>query len=146
MGVVEESQRVCVIGAGSSGLAAAKNLKEHGFTVEVLEREDDLGGNWNYGKPHARVYRSTHMISSKRCTEFTDFPMPRDFPDFPHHTQILAYLRAYAAHFSLEPLIQYRTPVQAPGVEPAAAGPSLGGVARDGAGPSLRRPRHRQRT
>jgi hypothetical protein len=109
--IVDKTDQICVIGAGSSGLAAAKNLVEHGFTVEVLEREDDLGGNWNYDKPNARVYRSTHMISSKRCTEYCDFPMPREFPEFPHHTQVLNYLRSYAAHFRLEPLISYRTPV-----------------------------------
>jgi cation diffusion facilitator CzcD-associated flavoprotein CzcO len=120
MSVIDRTKQVCVIGAGSSGLAAAKNLTEHGLAVEVLERDDDLGGNWNYGKPGARVYRSTHMISSKRCTEFRDFPMPAHFPDFPHHTQVLAYLRAYAAHFRLEPLIAYRTPVER--VEPFADG------------------------
>jgi len=43
------TQHICVIGAGSSGLAAAKNLLQQGFAVDVLEREDDLGGNWHYG-------------------------------------------------------------------------------------------------
>jgi cation diffusion facilitator CzcD-associated flavoprotein CzcO len=120
--IIDKTDQICVIGAGSSGLAAAKNLVEHGFAVEVLEREDDLGGNWNYGKPNARVYRSTHMISSKRCTEYCDFPMPRRFPEFPHHTQVLEYLRSYAAHFRLEALISYRTPVLR--VEPFAQGRS----------------------
>jgi cation diffusion facilitator CzcD-associated flavoprotein CzcO len=61
---------------GSSGLAAAKNLRDHGLQVDVVEREDDLGGNWNFGKPNSRVYESTHMISSKPFTQFPDFPMP----------------------------------------------------------------------
>ena len=112
MNIVDRTQRVCVIGAGSSGLAAAKNLSERGFAVDVLECEDDLGGNWNYGKPNARVYRSTHMITSKRCTEFSDFPMPHHFPDYPHHAQVLAYLRSYSDHFGLESFIEYRTPVE----------------------------------
>ncbi|MGQ0702215.1 MAG: flavin-containing monooxygenase [Gemmatimonadales bacterium] len=93
--------RVAIVGAGSSGLAAAKNFREAGFQVEILEREPDLGGNWNYGQTSARVYRSTHTISSKPGTEYPDFPMPREFPDYPHHAQILAYLRAYAEHFDL---------------------------------------------
>lgn len=120
MGVIDRTEKVCVIGAGSSGLAAAKNLKEHGIAVEILEREDDLGGNWNYGKPNARVYRSTHMISSKKCAAYVDFPMPKHFPDFPHHTHVLEYLRAYAARFELEPLINYRSGVAQ--VRPAAEG------------------------
>ena len=71
---LDRSTRVCVIGAGSSGLAAAKNFKEAGFEVDVLEACADLGGNWNYDSPAARVYRSTHTISSKPGTEYTDYP------------------------------------------------------------------------
>ena len=112
MAVTDRTDRVCVVGAGSSGLAAARNLAERGFTADVLEREDDLGGNWNYGKPFARVYRSTHMISSKPFTQFPDFPMPAHFPDYPHHAQVLEYLRAYAERFGVAERIEYRTPVQ----------------------------------
>ncbi len=100
-----------VIGAGSSGLAAAKNFREQGFQVEVFEREPDLGGNWNYGQASARVYRSTHTISSKPGTQYTDFPMPREFPDYPHHSQVLEYLRAYARQFNLTPLIRFNAAV-----------------------------------
>ena len=114
------ADRVCVIGAGSSGLAAAKNLLQCGFATDVIEREDDLGGNWNYGKPFARVYKSTHTISSKPGTQYPDFPMPASFPDYPHHTQILAYLRAYAGHFGVTPCIRFGTAVQS--VEPEREG------------------------
>ncbi len=104
--------RYVVIGAGPSGLAAAKNLREHSIEVEVLEREHDLGGVWNYALPSGRVYRSTHMISSKRGTEFPDFPMPRGIPPYPHHTQVLQYLREYARRFGLEEVIHYGCEVQ----------------------------------
>lgn len=106
-----KTQSVAVIGAGSSGLAAARHFLAQGFDVRVFEREDDLGGNWNYGKACSRVYRSTHTISSKPGTEYTDFPMPDDFPDYPHHAQILAYLRAYAEHFKLLEHIHFSTGV-----------------------------------
>ncbi len=115
----ENRGRVCVVGAGSSGLTAARNLLAQGFAVDVLEREDDLGGNWNYGKPFARVYRSTHTISSKPGTEYPDFPMPAAFPDYPHHTQILAYLRSYADQFAVTPCIRFGTPVER--IEPERA-------------------------
>jgi cation diffusion facilitator CzcD-associated flavoprotein CzcO len=95
------------VGAGSSGLAAARHFLAQGFEVTVYEREDDLGGNWNFGRPGARVYRSTHTISSKPGTEFPDFPMPAEFPDYPHHTQILLYLRKYADRFNLIPRIRF---------------------------------------
>lgn len=111
---------VCVVGAGASGLVAARHLVAAGFEVDVLEREDDLGGNWNYGKPGARVYRSTHTISSKPGTEFPDFPMPAELPDYPHHTQVLDYLRAYARHFDLERHVAYG--VEVARVEPERPG------------------------
>jgi hypothetical protein len=116
------SRKVCVIGAGSSGLTASKNFLRHGFDVDVLEREVDLGGNWNYGLPCSRVYRSTHMISSKAFTQLPDFPMPERFPEYPHHAQVLEYFRDYAAHFGLARHIQYRTPVER--VEPKNDGRS----------------------
>lgn len=121
MTATDRTGRVCVVGAGSSGLAAARNLAARGIEADVLEREDDLGGNWNYGKPFARVYRSTHMISSKPFTQFPDFPMPDAYPDYPHHAQVLAYLRAYAEAFGVAERIEYRTPVAR--MEPADGGP-----------------------
>ena len=40
---------VAVIGAGPSGLTAAKHLIERGLEPIVLERGDDVGGQWNVG-------------------------------------------------------------------------------------------------
>lgn len=104
--------KFCIIGAGSSGLAAAKNLKQHGIPFDVIEREDDVGGNWYFGKPHSSVYRSTHLISSKPLTEYTDFPMPASYPNFPSHAQVWEYLRSYARAFDLYPHIKFNTSVE----------------------------------
>ena len=111
MNIVDRSDRYCVIGAGSSGLAAAKNLRQQGISVDVLERNSEIGGNWCYGQSNSRVYASTHTISSKRLTEYTDFPMPAHFPNFPHHSQVLAYLQAYTRNFGLHDVIEFETPV-----------------------------------
>ncbi|MBA2660805.1 MAG: NAD(P)-binding domain-containing protein [Bradymonadaceae bacterium] len=110
--VLDRGDACCVVGAGSSGLTAAKNLIERGFAVDVIEREDELGGNWNFKKPNARVYASTHTISSKPFTQYPDFPMPDAFPDYPHHTQILSYLRSYARHFGLLDHTHFETSVE----------------------------------
>ena len=95
------AQKFCIIGGGASGLAVAKNFLEHGIEFDCFERQDDLGGTWNYGSAVSSVYRSTHLISSKKLTEFTDYPMPDDYPEFPSHEQALAYLRSYARAFGL---------------------------------------------
>lgn len=107
MVVVDRSDRFCVIGAGCAGLTAAKNLLERGLAADVIERESDLGGNWNFALPCSRVYRSTHMISSKSFTQYTDYPMPAEYPDYPHHSQVLEYLRAYSKEFGVEERIEY---------------------------------------
>ena len=119
-GLVDRSDTYAVIGAGSSGLAATKNLHRQGFPVVCFEREDDIGGNWNFGKPHSRVYASTHTISSKPFTQYPDFPMPDSFPDYPHHSQLLAYFQAYADHFGLREHIRFATTVER--VEPYDGG------------------------
>ncbi|MFQ5707473.1 MAG: flavin-containing monooxygenase [bacterium] len=106
------SNKYCVVGAGSSGLAAAKNLKQNNIAFDVLEKHAEVGGIWDYSSPDSSVYKSTHLISSKPLTEFTDFPMPDDYPDYPHHTQVLDYMRAYARHFGLYEAIEFNRPVQ----------------------------------
>lgn len=101
----------CVIGAGPAGLAALKNFLHRGIPAVGFEREDDVGGTWYYGKSSSSVYQSTHLISSKRMTEFPDFPMPREYPPYPSHSQACAYLRGYATRFGLYDRIRFRTSV-----------------------------------
>ncbi len=106
------SDKYCVIGAGSSGLAAAKNLKQYSIPFDCFEREDEVGGNWYYGKPHSSVYKSTHLISSKPGTEYVDFPMPKEYPDYPSHAQVWEYFRSYARHFGLYDHITFNIAVE----------------------------------
>ena len=101
-----------MIGAGPSGLAVAKNFAVADVAFDCFERNDDVGGNWYFGKPASSVYASTHLISSKRLTEFVDFPMPIDYPAYPHHRQAWEYLRSYARHFGLYPRITFNTSVE----------------------------------
>lgn len=115
-GVDDRSDKVCVIGAGTSGLAGAHRLAEAGVPFDCLEREDDLGGNWNYGKKASSVYASTHLISSKQLTEYTDYSMPEEWPEFPHHSLVLEYLRGYARRFGLYDRIEFGVGVR--GAEP----------------------------
>lgn len=99
--------RVCVIGAGACGLVAAKKLLDEGLSPTVFERNGEAGGNWIYGAPGSAVYRSTHLISSKRLTEFRDFPLPAEWPPYIRHDQALEYLRRYAERFGLGPHIRF---------------------------------------
>lgn len=99
--LLDRYERTCVIGAGTSGLTMVKNLRDAGLAVDCLEREADLGGNWNFSLPCSRVIASTHLISSKALTEYVDHPMPEDWPEYPSHRLVLDYLRSYADRFGL---------------------------------------------
>ncbi|CEJ14478.1 4-hydroxyacetophenone monooxygenase [bacterium YEK0313] len=100
-----------IIGAGPSGLATARVFKETGLPFQVVERNLDVGGQWLYGAPSSSIYQTTHLISSKTTTAFADYPMPADWPAYPHHTQVFDYLKAFAGHFDLYPSIRFNRAV-----------------------------------
>jgi cation diffusion facilitator CzcD-associated flavoprotein CzcO len=109
-----ELPRTCVIGAGVSGLTAGKALTDWGVPYTCFESSDDVGGNWYFRNPNGRssAYRSLHIDTSKPSISFKDFPMPDHFPDYPHHTEIAAWLRDYADAFGLRERIRFHTTVQ----------------------------------
>ena len=105
--------KVCVIGAGSSGIAAAKALHERGIPFDCYEKRHCVGGLWAYGKEEgSAAYQSLHINTSKPRTQFSDFPMPAEWPDFAHHTQMAAYFDAYVDHFGFRDRIQFGTGVE----------------------------------
>jgi glycine/D-amino acid oxidase-like deaminating enzyme len=113
---------VAVIGAGSSGLAALKALHEHGVAVECFERGSDLGGLWRYENDSgfSGAYASLRTNVSRRRMQYPSFPMPRSPVDFPTHTEMAAYLDAYADAFGLRELIRFGSTIES--MEPDACG------------------------
>jgi len=106
-------KRACVIGAGPSGIAAAKALLADGIEVVVFEKSHEVGGNWVFrdGPGHSSVYETTHIISSKTFSQYEDFPMPASYPDYPSHVELREYFQAYAGHFGVVPIIRFGTEV-----------------------------------
>ena len=90
-----------MIGAGPSGLVAAKHAIEAGFEVSVFEAGDDLGGQWRAGTADSGIWPGMRTNTSRSMTAFSDFPHPPDFPLHPDAGQIHGYLRAYADHFGV---------------------------------------------
>ena len=80
---------VCVIGAGSSGIAAAKALHQHGLDFDCFEASDRVGGNWVYKNRNgmSAAYRSLHINTSRERMEYADFPMQVDFEDYVQATR-----------------------------------------------------------
>lgn len=104
--------RLCVIGAGSSGLVAVKALKDAGLGFDCFEARDRLGGLWAFDeRSTGGAYRSLHINTSRARMQWADFPMPADYPDYPHHTQIQRYFDAYADRFGLREHVTFGTRV-----------------------------------
>jgi cation diffusion facilitator CzcD-associated flavoprotein CzcO len=103
---------VAIVGAGPSGLVAAKHALEAGFDVAVFEASDDLGGQWYTTAAHSGVWPGMHTNTSRAMTAFSDFAAPADHPLHPVAQQIHAYLRAYAEHFGVTGRIRPHTPVR----------------------------------
>lgn len=90
-----------LIGAGPSGLAMAKTLLEQGIPFQGFELNSDVGGLWDIDGPRSTMYETAHLISSKRMTEFTDFPMEEGVAEYPSHRELKRYFSAFADRFDL---------------------------------------------
>jgi len=105
--------RVCIIGAGSSGIASCQVLAARGIDLDCFEAGSRIGGNWRYLNDNemSSAYRSLHINTCRDVMEYAAFPMPKHYPDFPHHSQIVEYFDSYVDHFGLHELITFRTEV-----------------------------------
>lgn len=108
------AQEVCVIGAGSSGIAACQVLSAAGVSFEAYEKGSEVGGNWRYENDNemSSAYRSLHINTSRGLMAYKTYPMPDDYPDYPNHFQIARYFDDYVDHFGLREKIRFRTEVK----------------------------------
>jgi dimethylaniline monooxygenase (N-oxide forming) len=108
-----EGERVCVIGAGSSGIAACQVLYARAIPFDCFEVGSEVGGNWRYMNDNgmSSAYRSLHINTSRRLMAYATFPMPADYPDYPDHFQIARYFDAYVDNFGFRDRIRFRTEV-----------------------------------
>lgn len=103
-----DKKKVCVIGAGVSGLASAHAFKQRGHDVTVIERSHGLGGVWE----PSRSYPDVQTQSPKDLYRYTGKAMPASYPEWPKGPQVHAYLAEYARDNGLMPLIRFDTKVE----------------------------------
>jgi dimethylaniline monooxygenase (N-oxide forming) len=105
--------RVCIIGAGSSGITAAQVLAARGIAFDCFEMGSTVGGNWRYDNDNgvSSAYRSLHINTSRTAMQYAALPMPDSLPDYPSHWQIAAYFDQFVEHFGLRERITFRTEV-----------------------------------
>ncbi|HAO50715.1 MAG TPA: monooxygenase, partial [Runella sp.] len=104
-------KQVCIIGTGSSGMVAAKALKDLGISYDCFEKGSNIGGNWRYNNDNqmSSAYRSLHINTNREIMAYSDYPLTRDLPMFPHHSQIIKYFEEYVDHFGLRNSITFNT-------------------------------------
>jgi hypothetical protein len=108
------TKKVCVIGAGSSGITVAKTLFEKGIDFDCFEKGSKIGGNWLYNNDNGQSssYKTLHINTSKQMMAYSDYPMPDSYPDYPHHSLIFEYFENYIDHFGFRHKIAFNTTVQ----------------------------------
>ncbi|KAI9674610.1 MAG: hypothetical protein M1829_003692 [Trizodia sp. TS-e1964] len=137
-------QRIAIVGAGPSGLAAAKYLRtEQSFkTIDIYEQQCRVGGVWIYtpnkvgatcSVPQTYPYEAPEQCRDNdfitpmydeletniphNLMQFSDFPFPKETQLYPGHRTVLAYIESYARE--LLPLIQFSAKVL--NIEPGAS-------------------------
>lgn len=93
--IAGDIKTAAVIGAGVSGLAAAKCLRQIGVKCEIFDRSPKLGGVWAAG------YHGYGVQVQKDLYEFPDFPLPPGVSDFTAGPVFQEYLEDYCSHFGL---------------------------------------------
>jgi len=102
---------VIIIGGGWSGLFTLKHCIEEGLSCILLEKSSDYGGVWNVQNSPS-VYPNTYSVTSKHYLSISDFPIPQDYPEFPHHSLVYKYMRTYVKHFELDKYISLDSNVE----------------------------------
>ena len=100
-------RRIAILGAGISGLVTARALAAAGNTVRVFEKSREIGGVWS----PQRHYPGLRTQTPRDCYAFSDFPMPRDYPEFPNAMQMHRYLQSYADYHDISSHIELQTAV-----------------------------------
>ena len=67
------------------GYRRGEGLHERGVPFDCFEKSDRVGGNWVFGNKNgmSAAYRELFINTSRERMEYSDFPMPKSYPDFP---------------------------------------------------------------
>ncbi|PWZ13088.1 Flavin-containing monooxygenase FMO GS-OX-like 8 [Zea mays] len=126
--MASSSKKVCVVGAGVSGLVSARELRREGHDVTVMEQSGGIGGQWLYDPrtdaddalgAHSSIYASLRLNTPRESTGFSDFPFAYPSNDdgagdgrrYPGHAEYLRYIRRFCDAFGLMDAVRLNTKV-----------------------------------
>ncbi|AEO70652.1 uncharacterized protein THITE_2122299 [Thermothielavioides terrestris NRRL 8126] len=99
---------VCIVGAGPSGLVAAKSLLHDAprgtFDVTLFDAQTRIGGLWPSHRDDASGLVHPRMVAnqSKHTVQFSDLAWPDDAPQLPRAWQVGQYLARYLQTYCSE--------------------------------------------
>ena len=102
---------VAIIGAGSSGLTAAKYCVENGLLPTIFERSHTIGGLWAPENKRSAAWDGLTANVSYYFMSFSDHTYPEKSPIFWGKSEVFAFLTSYMKKFDLEKYISYNTEV-----------------------------------
>ena len=103
---------VAIIGAGPSGLVAAKSALELGLQPTVFEQGSKLGGLWREVDDHGFTWDSLCTNLAAESCSFSDFPWPDGTRSHPLRNEVLEYLERYACAFGPQAYIRFDCKVE----------------------------------
>ena len=86
---------VAVVGAGQSGLAAGRALRQAGLEVLIVEAAAEVGGSW------PSYYDSLTLFSPARFSALPGMRLSGRPNRYPSRDEVTEYLRSYAVRFEL---------------------------------------------
>ncbi|MEM9101436.1 MAG: NAD(P)-binding domain-containing protein [Pseudomonadota bacterium] len=101
------NKKILVIGAGLSGIAALKELKEEGHQVTCFEKNEDFGGVFS----NLESYDSLHLTISNYFMAYSDFLPSKERLKFWSRRDYKNYLQNYIEHHHLWNHIHFNTEV-----------------------------------
>ena len=105
---------LCVVKKDGRQVRQEDQMSDAVHLVQVaFEKGDCAGGLWvqDNSSGLAAAYDSLHLNTSKGRTEFADFPMPEEWPDYPAASLVAGYLAEYADTFGVTEHIRFGTTV-----------------------------------
>ncbi|KAK3750635.1 hypothetical protein QZH41_012821 [Actinostola sp. cb2023] len=107
------AKRVAIIGAGVAGLTSIKSAIDAGLDPTAYERYSWLGGIWNYTEDEERfaVSKATILNISKHYSCLSDFPIPKEMPNYMPAHLFQRYLESCAKEFDLTRRIRFNCDV-----------------------------------
>jgi indole-3-pyruvate monooxygenase len=91
------SDPAVIVGASAAGLAVAAGLTRRRVPFVLLEQHPHVAHAWR------NHYQRLHLHTPRGRSGLPGFAMPSSYPRYPSRQQVVDYLEAYRAHFSIEP-------------------------------------------